>query len=141
LLLSSSPHPIANLLSFPQDQLPSHPISCNDALLRALALTSAQLQQALRAVQPPQPSASSSSSRLRERSSSSRSSCIAAGVRSHVIGPVPDRGGRPDDLTRQAVKRDVSTANTALKGQHQARGRALPLKRDFRGCGVTGGKR
>ena len=148
LLLSSSPNAIPPLLHLPP---PPAPLSSTDALIRALAVTSKGMQDALHAVAPPLRSTKSTAagaagakSRVSGGGSggggsSSSSSALASSVRSHIMGPVPDRGGRPNDLNDRAVERDVSSANAALKaqvGSHaHAKGQHLPMKRQFQGGG------
>lgn len=147
LLLSSCPHAIAPLPLVENQQQPHILTSC-DALVRALSVTSGQLQSALRAVEPPLSRAvcAAAGANANSRcSSSSSSEGIAAGIRRHVMGAVPDRGGRPNDLNDRTVGRDVSSANAALKGQVgsyvHAKGHQLPAKRQFQGGGNAGRKR
>jgi len=149
LLLSSSPNAIPPLPHLPP---PPPPLSSTDALIRALAVTSKGMQDALHAVAPPLPSTKSTAAGTAGAKSrvsggggvgggggGGCSSALASSVRSHIMGSVPDRGGRPNDLNDRAVERDVSSANAALKGQvgshAHTKGQHLPMKRQFQGGG------
>jgi hypothetical protein len=148
LILSSCPHAISPLPSV-ENMQPPRIFTSSDALVRALAVTSGQLQCALRALEPSLPTAfratAGANTNIRCSSNSSSSNAVAAAIRRHVMGAVPDRGGRPNDLNDRTVARDVSSANAALKGQVSshvhAKGHQLPAKRQFQGGDNAGRKR
>jgi hypothetical protein len=144
LLLSSSPHAIITPPSRLEDQLQRQPLSSSDALARALAVTRAQLQRALLAAAPSTKHGGVSAAGGTKKNSGG-GSCSATSVRTHIIGAVPDRGGRPHELNDRTVARDVSSANAALKGQvgfhANAKSQQLPVKRQLQSGGKSGRKR